>query len=311
VYDHRPERCRAYPFLWTTYAGRELDVDFSCPGLGRGATVPLTQRQPPAESATRQTQRDAAIGQIRGLLRAQGRYAAPNVLAALGERCLDELAAVWTSAPRMGSLSAHIEQTRPLLANAETEDASPTLWEGLSLSLRPVGEVYSDDVFMKRHFAQPRLNTRLGQGEAVVVYRHWIASWRSSAGSAVQPRVFHAEEREGSPSEISLGEIGRIPWRADALVTRRAYLERWSKRQLVARLANNLAVAHLARSSHVATLYLQFMMEIDQRLAVLAPALAMRYGKTAIDRDLALESIRGSDNVLRAWCESAQLSLGS
>ena len=105
VYDHRPQQCRAYPFLWTTYAQVCLGVDFSCPGLGRGEIVPVKQRQPPAESTTKRTRRNSAIGELQRLLRARRRYATPNVLAALGERCLDELAAVWAAAPRMGSCS--------------------------------------------------------------------------------------------------------------------------------------------------------------------------------------------------------------
>jgi hypothetical protein len=59
--------------------------------------------------------------------------------------------------------------------------------------------------------------------------------------------------------------------------------------------------------SHVAIFYLEFLMEIDWRLAVLAPALAGVSGKGAIDRGIALEAIRGSDGLLRAWCQSARL----
>jgi hypothetical protein len=296
VYDHRPERCRTYPFLWTTYARTELDVHLSCPGLGRGETVPLRQRQPPAGGTTKQAQQDAAIGEIQGLLRAQRRYAAPNVLVALGERCLDELAGVWAVGSGTGALSARVEQTEPLLANLETEDALPALWEGLSLSLRSVGELCSDGSFMKRHFARPRLNTRLGPGGAVVVYRHCIAEG-----------ALHVEEREGTHREISLRHISRILWDDDALVTRRAYLERWLKRQLPVRLANNLALAHLGPGSHVATCFLQFLTEIDQRLAALGPALALLGGEEMIRRPVALEAIRASDGLLRAWCESARL----
>jgi Fe-S-cluster containining protein len=296
VYDHRPQQCRAYPFLWTPSARADLDVDFSCPGLGRGETVPVKQRQPPAESTTERTRRNSAIGELQRLLRAQRRYAAPNVLAALGQRCLDELAAVWAAAPRMGSWSARMDQREPLLTNVETEDALPALWKSLSLSPRSVEAVLNDVSFMGRHFARPRLNTRLGQREAVVIYRLWIAE-----------EALHVEDKEGTRREISLRQIGRIPWQGDAIATRRVYLERWLKRQLPVRLANNLALANLAPGSHVATCYSQFLMEIDWRLAVLAPALALLGGEEVIHRSVALEAIRASDGLLRAWCESARL----
>jgi hypothetical protein len=178
----------------------------------------------------------------------------------------------------------------------ETENALPALWEGLSLSPRSLEGLRSDISFMERHFARPRLNTRLGQREAVVIYRLWIAE-----------EALHVEDKEGTRREISLRHIGRIPWQGDAIATRRAYLVRWLKRQLPVRLANNLALADLAPSSHVATCYLQFLMEIDWRLAVLAPALALLGGGEVIRRPVALEAIRASDGPLRAWCESARL----
>jgi Fe-S-cluster containining protein len=296
IYDQRPQQCRAYPFLWTWYARAELDVDLSCPGLGHGETVPVKPRQPPAESRVKQTRRGSAIGQLQMLLRAQRRYAAPRALAGLGEHYLDELAAAWAAAPRTGSWSVRIDQRGPFLANVETEDAFPELCEGLSLSRRSVEGLRSDDSFIGRHFARPHLNTRLGQEDAVALYRFWIAE-----------EALHVEEEAGKRREISLRHTGRIPWWGDALATRRAYLERWLKRQLPVRLANNLALADLALGSHVATCYLQFLIEIDWRLAVLAPALALLGGEEVIRRPVALEAIRASDGLLRAWCESARL----
>ena len=193
-------------------------------------------------------------------------------------------------------MSARVEQTGPLLANVETENALPALRKGISLSLRSLEELRSDLPFVERHFAHPRLNTRLGQREAVVVYRLWMAE-----------EALHVEDREGTRREISLRHIARIPWQGDAIATRRAYLERWLKRQLPVRLANNLALAGLGPTSHVATCYLQFLMEIDWRLVVLAPALALLGGQEVIRRPVALEAIRASDGLLRAWCESARL----
>jgi hypothetical protein len=196
----------------------------------------------------------------------------------------------------MGSWSARVEQTGPSLTNVETEDALTALWKGLSLSPRSVEELRGDVPFVGRHFARPRLNTQLGPGETVVIYRLWIAG-----------EELHVEDEEGTHREISLRHVGRIPWQRDAIATRRAYLEHWLRRQLPVRLANNLALASLAPSSHVATCYLQFLMEIDWRLAVLAPALALLRGEEVIHRPVALEAIRASDGLLRAWCERARL----
>jgi hypothetical protein len=70
-------------------------------------------------------------------------------------------------------------------------------------------------------------------------------------------------------------------------------------------------MAALMPGSHVATEYLKFLLEIDQRLALLAPALAQTCGKEAVDRTSALEAIRGSDALLRAWCESARVGVSA
>jgi len=296
VYEHRPEHCRAYPYLWATYAWPELDIDFSCPGLGHGESIPAEWRQPPAENAARKSRRESAIQKVQNLLRIQRRYAAPGVLTRLGERCLDELAAGWSATQLAGAASLNVSQTRPLFVNGEMEDALPGLWEGLSLVPQSVEELLADAAFMERHFGQPRWSTRLGPGEKVVLCCFWMTE-----------DAFHVEEVDGTRGEIPLSDIGELVWQPEALATRRAYLERWLKRQLLMRLANNLGVASPLPGSHVVTGYLQFLIEIDWRLAVLAPALARAGGAGTITRSTALEAIRGSDGLLRAWCQSAQI----
>jgi hypothetical protein len=196
----------------------------------------------------------------------------------------------------MGAWSARLEQTGPLLTNVERESALAALRKSFSPSPQPVEDLLGDVAFLERHFARPRLSTRLGRGEKVALYRLWIAGeW------------LHVEDEAGSRREFSLRHIGQIPWQDDAIATRRAYLKRWLKRQLPLRLANNLALAGMAPGSHVATCYLQFLMEIDGRLALLAPALALLRAQEVIHRPVALEAIRASDGLLRAWCESARL----
>jgi len=132
-----------------------------------------------------------------------------------------------------------------------------------------------------------------------------------------QEGVLHVEPRGGKREVFPLDDIGRLAWQPEAIATRRAYLKRWLKRQLPVRLANNTGLASLMPGGHVAVHYLQFLLEIDHRLAVLAPALrlcseqalARAGGKDAVDRDVALEAVRGSDGLLRAWCESARLGV--
>jgi len=122
------------------------------------------------------------------------------------------------------------------------------------------------------------------------------------------------EERDGAHREAPLGDVGYIPWQPEALATRRAYLQRWLERQLLVRLANNLAMASLpflAGSGHVASCYLQSLMEVDQRLLVLATVLTKVCGKETVNRPIALEAVRGSDGLLRAWCQSARLGTTS
>jgi hypothetical protein len=128
------------------------------------------------------------------------------------------------------------------------------------------------------------------------VYRFWIA------GGAL-----HLEPRAGSRTTTPLDTIGQMPWEPDALTSREAYLRHWLSRQLLRRLATNLAVAGLIPGSHLAIIYLQVLLDIDHRLAILAPALAQARGKARVDRAVALEAIRGSDGLLRAWCESARI----
>jgi hypothetical protein len=272
------------------YVRPELDVDLSCPGLGRGGPILTEWSLSPAEDEKRLYQREQAIQQIQGLLRAQNRYAAPDLLAKLGENCLDELQAGWPVT------TLQVEQTRPVLTNAETPDHLAGLWQGLVLHRRPVETLLSDTAFVEKHFGRPQWNTRLSSRGMVTVYCFW------TAGAA-----FCIEERGGRQKKIPLEHVQQVPWQAESLVVRRLYLQRWLRRQLPLRLANNLAVANLLQGSHVAQCYLEFLLEVDWRLAVLAPMLAQTTGKEVVDRAVALEAMRGSDGLLRAWCQSARL----
>jgi Fe-S-cluster containining protein len=283
VYQQRPDYCRSYPYLWTSYLRPELDVDFSCPGLGRGLPVDQAQRFHPPDGEAQQAQRVAALREVEALLRAQNRYASPEVLQPLGERHIDTLAEVWSAARPAGAATLRGSGEKPGLAGGRPPLAAAKLLK--------------DAAFLDRHFGEPRWNSHLDlTGEGVTLY-----SLRIAGGT------LHVQGRSGSPRITRLDSIGRLGWQQEALDSRRAYLRRWLRRQLLLRLATNLAVAHLWRGGHVTTGYLQFLTEIDWRLAVLAPALALSSGKETIDRDAVLEAIRGSDGLLRAWCQSARL----
>ena len=149
-------------------------------------------------------------------------------------------------------------------------------------------------------FLSSQLPVYLGKGRLCTckLYRFWI-----------EGGVLYTEVRGGPKRNASLAAATQLPWEPDALANRRAYLRRWLGRQLLVRLASNLAMAALMPGSHVAIEYLTFLFEIDRRLALLAPALAQSGGKEAVDRPSALEAIRGSDALLRAWCESARLGV--
>jgi Fe-S-cluster containining protein len=290
VYEHRPAHCRSYPYLWTSYEGRELDVDLSCPGLGQGTDASAVRRETLAGEAGGQAQHARPIRQILDLLRVRQRFAAAGILRLLGQRCLDRLAASWPSS------SLDVEQTRPLFLNAETADDVEELWSAFRLVPRAEPDLLGDSLWMKRHFDRPRWNTRLDTDRQVRAYRFWIA--RST---------FQVETRAGMREQALLTAQQQVPWQPDALAVRRAYLQRWLERQLPVRLANNLALAAVQPGSHVATRFLQFLVDIDHRLSILALALAQAGHHRSIERTVALEAIRGSDGLLRAWCESARV----
>jgi hypothetical protein len=191
-----------------------------------------------------------------------------------------------------------VELAQPLFANIEDERDLDTMRNGIRLFPRSADELMEDGAWLERHLARPRWGTCQGSDGAVKLYRFWRDG-----------DLLYVQARGGSRRDVSLRAAMQLPWEPDALATRRAYLQRWLGRQLLVRLASNLVMAALMPGSHVATEYLRFLFEIDQRMVMLAPALARTYGKEAVDRPSALEAIRGSDALLRAWCESARVGV--
>ncbi len=60
IYEQRPNHCRTYPYLKTTYHATEIDVDFSCPGLGHGDGISESFLQ--ASNRERNPGRDTQCG---------------------------------------------------------------------------------------------------------------------------------------------------------------------------------------------------------------------------------------------------------
>jgi Fe-S-cluster containining protein len=298
VYPHRPAHCRTYPYLETSYDGVELDVDLSCPGLGQGEGSLPQDIKTPSESEEHRIQRARALQRIRELLLAHRRYASQKWLIELGRSQVDILAAAWYDLVPAGAWTMSLNQVEPARVNVQTEYTVGELRQALRSPHQTTQELLANTAWLDQHFAQPRWNTRLYPAGRVELYRFWTAGGN-----------LHLEQRVGSRTVTPLASIGGVPWESEALVTREAYLRRWLSRQLLRRLATNLAVVALVPGKHLAVTYLQLLLDIDHRLAVLAPALAQAEGKDAVDRILALEAIRGSDGLLRAWCESARLGI--
>jgi hypothetical protein len=171
-------------------------------------------------------------------------------------------------------------------------------WQGLDWNTTSACELLADAAWLQQHFARPCWNTRLGSEFEVALYRFQVAEG-----------AFRLVDGDGTRLHVSLSGVEELSWLPEALATRRAYLQHWLERQLPIRLANNLAAASWVLGRHVATAFLQFLTDIDQRLMVLGLVLARVSGKHEIDRITALEAIRGSDGLLRAWCESARMGL--
>lgn len=298
VYAHRPAHCNTYPYLLTGHDGLGFDVDLSCPGLGRGEEFQAHELNAPTRSDEFQAHRAGAFKQIRGLLVAQRRFAARKWLHELGEGYIEGLNTAWNDLAPAGGWTLHVEQRKPVLVNVETEAALEELRQGLQSSRKSTRGLLDDAAWLERHFAKPRWNTRLHPTGELDVYRFWIAR-----------RELYSAERGGARSVTPVTDIDQIPWEDQALASRNAYLRRWLNRELLRRLATNLSLAAFIPGSHLAVTYLHLLLDIDHRLAVLAPALALAQGRDVVDCTLALEAVRGSDGLLRAWCESARLGI--
>jgi Fe-S-cluster containining protein len=291
-YKHRPDYCRTYPYLWTTYEKTELDVDLSCPGLGYGETAAIPQSDKHEGQAYHQSPDSWAISHIKNFLRAQGRYASPAFLVDAGAWAIGEWRVLTSHQQHQAcTLITHLFEFPRF--NIEHEVDLQALKQHVSFEQLPILELLGDRALIDRNFSKPRWNTRLTANHTVELYRFWIEGYD-----------LHIEQRNGAYMTIKVKNFKDIVWRSEARATRFAYLERWLKRQLSLRLANNLA---MATPVHTAVCYLEFLLEIDWRISLLSLVLTNAAGHDVVDRAIVLEAVRGSDAHLRAWCESARL----
>jgi Fe-S-cluster containining protein len=292
-YVHRPDYCRTYPYKWTTYEQTELDVDLSCPGVGRGETVVLPRPDKHERPAHHQSSISSAIAHVKHFLRAQAQYASPVFLEATGVWAIEELKKLTSSHHTEACTLTARPSTFPRF-NAEHEIDLQILKQYVSFEILPSRELFEDRDWIDRHFSKPLWNTRFTDSQNVELYQFWIENHN-----------LHLAFRNGVSLDIQLKDLQDIVWLSDAHATRFAYLTRWLRRQLPIRLANNLAVA---TSVHTAICYLEFLLEVDWRIMALSSTVAKATGSGVVDRAVVLEAIRGSDGFLRTWCESARLA---
>jgi len=282
VYADRPAQCRTYPYLPSPYEQPELDVDLSCPGLGQGQGKPVELSLLPQEG--QETRQQAAVVQITDLLRGRQLLAPQDVLVACGKRLVEELEQGWPAARQMGQVLG------PMI-NLEAQSGDEDLWKRLALPLTESPPPTEDPAFMDRHFATWRWNTRLVDSNQVALYRF---RWNGEG--------WQVEEADGTRRKVPWAEG---PWGQAGLDTRRAYLMRWLRRQLPVRLAHHVAVAS-PWPVHTARAYVEFLTEVDRRIKVLSEAIAGWRGADQVDPTHVLEAVRGSDGILKSWCQKAR-----
>jgi Fe-S-cluster containining protein len=283
VYDHRPRQCREYPTLRTSFYGTELDADLSCPALDPAERRRQARRSCTMDNGGHATWTDDAMCELHNMLRAHKRYTSPETLLATGERYLDRLGESWTVTQPAGASTLRVSG-----GGCDPDD---------QFGLTSAGECLNDTHRVARHFGKPHWNTRKSPGHnEVSLYLFWLSDG-----------IIQVQEKGTSATATPTENIGQTGWLHAALAVRKEYLSGWLTRQLLQRLAFNLAVAGLWRGSDLNTCYLMVLSEIDWRLMALSPALALHYGKEVVDTDIVREAIRGSDGLLLAWCQSARL----
>ncbi len=140
IYADRPIYCRLFPLIRDSYAHRQIDANFSCPGLGAGE--PFTESDFEAVAKLEATAADLAGWERRQresydfavqMLRAKGAYCPEEVM----RRALAELLSAGLSAGSLefgGHLHRAVEASRPALTGCGNLAAPAQLNELLSAS---------------------------------------------------------------------------------------------------------------------------------------------------------------------------------
>jgi hypothetical protein len=279
--------------MWTIYEKPELDVDLSCPGVGQGEITTFPQFEETVRSEPNPSQILMGIKHLQDFLRAQGRYASPAIRVATGAWAIETWRHLSAHNPNVGfKLNASLPPPNAIHDPDLDSMKQHHTFQTLALEKR-----LDDRNWIERHFATPRLNTRFNVNHDIELYRFWI-----------EGQHLHLEPHNGTHINVQLKTIQTLEWRSEARATRFAYLHRWLKRQLPVRLANTLA---MSAPVHTASCYLEFLLDIDWRISLLSVALAIAADREEVDHDTVLEAIRGSDGLMRAWCESARFTVNA
>jgi len=291
VYDLRPTHCRLYPFIGEIYYRPEVDVDYSCPGIGFGKKVAKEVIAEavnfPGHEGYARRQRET-INLIEDMLKRRSLFTA--------ERWMPFIAAALIR----GRKGSGFNITYPPLVRIgniiEEEDAHRFL-DRISGKVRDKtpDEIF-DRLFVEEHFGKQRVNTHLREKE---VSRYTLCFIGGSF--VITP--------EGSAKvEIPFEDLVWLDWRGEALDLLEGYLKIWLKRQLPIRLAHALALSNPFERNLV-YFYLDFLSEVFQRLTILSTLIALWRGEGEISGEVLAEAIRGTDNAMRAKCMSANVAL--
>ena len=261
-------------------------MDLSCPGVGHGIREPDELTVLLGDDGALDETQSEAVHHLTTLLTGRQLFAPSSVLKDCGVAFLRELEAVWPGTLRVG-------QVMGPMVNVEGGLPLEEAWRRLGLPLVESPAPQEAPGFMARHFGEWHWNTRFIEGDRVVRYRFVWSEGRWEVEGVHGGRY-------GLPAAIS--------WSAEALQVRRAYLERWLERQLAVRFAHHLA-ATSPWPMHVARVFVDFVGEVDQRIRILATSVAGWMEAERVELAHVLEAVRGSDALLRSWCQGTQTVL--
>jgi Fe-S-cluster containining protein len=291
VHDLRPTYCRLYPFIREIYYRPEVDVDYSCPGIGfgeeiAGEVIAEAVNFPGHEVYARRQSEKVAL--IEDLLKRRSLFAAERWMPCIAMALIRE---------RKGSGFNIVYPPLAGIGNIIEEEDAHRFLDRISDRVRDKtpDEIF-DRLFAEEHFEKRRVNTRLRERG---VSRYTLSFIEGS---------FIVTPEEGAEVTIPFEDHVQLDWQEEALDLLEGYLDIWLGRQLPVRLAHALALSN-PFGRNLVYFYLDFLGQVFQRLTVLSTLIAHWRGEERIGQDTLAEAIRGTDNVMRARCMSARVTL--